>query len=559
MIKIFLKIASIFPQKNHPFNEEKNGILDLNYSEHEYKTAYFLEDLFWKWFDFKKLKWKTVLDIWCGWWWKWVYLAEKYWCKIIWIDTEIEFVKQAQNIAKEKKVDNLCEFKIWDAHNLDFEENSIDYVILNDVIEHIPNTQKMFDEVHKVLKKWWLCFYNFAPYYELFGHHLWDTLPIPWLHIFTTESFRIKLYKESVKDLPDWEKRINLRIWKNKKWKETFSYLNRISRKKFLKIQDKFLSQNKFILIYEKQNFLKNLKFLRNFPILNELFSRLYVWILKKSEGKKNNSYIIKKWIKSLLFSIMRIYLMLIIVLFVGQKHFIFLPSNETYDLIYENSTELYIKTDSWNIINSIFIDNNSEKTVLYFHWNWWNIYYLDHMIEVFNDLKLNGYIFDYRWYWKSTWEIKDESDLYHDNNFVYDYIIKSWVKPENIILWWQSLWWAMAIDTAQNKDNYALIVESSFYSMWEMAHSIYPFIPTKILLKYKFDSYKKLKNINTKALFMHSKKDEIINYAQWIKLYNYMNWEKYFYELNWTHNWWFLEDYDGFIANLKDFLKIKS
>jgi hypothetical protein len=41
---------------------------------------------------------------------------------------------------------------------------------------------------------------------------MWDTIQIPWLHVFTTENFRIKLYKKSVKNLADADKRINLRI-----------------------------------------------------------------------------------------------------------------------------------------------------------------------------------------------------------------------------------------------------------------------------------------------------------------------------------------------------------
>jgi hypothetical protein len=62
---------------------------------------------------------------------------------------------------------------------------------------------------------------------------MWDTIQIPWLHLFTTETFRIGLYKESVKHLPDAGKRIALRIGVNNKNKEVFSYLNGITRKDF--------------------------------------------------------------------------------------------------------------------------------------------------------------------------------------------------------------------------------------------------------------------------------------------------------------------------------------
>jgi len=283
LINLFLFISKKLPKLNHPFNQFKNWILDLNYSKHEFETAKFLEQFFWHIFDFNKFNWKTILDIWCWWWWKWVYLSSKYNARIIWIDTEKNFIWQARQISKEKQVEHLCNFRLWDALNLDIENNSIDYIILNDVIEHIPNTKKMFLECYRVLKPKWKIFFNFAPYYEFFWHHLWDNIPIPWLHIFTTESFRIKLYKKSCEKLPDWQKRINLRIWKDKNWKESFTYLNKITRKEFLKIQNQLFEKWLFISKYKKFNMLKNLVFLEKIPIFNEFCSRLYIWIWEKN------------------------------------------------------------------------------------------------------------------------------------------------------------------------------------------------------------------------------------------------------------------------------------
>ena len=120
-----------------------------------------------------------------------------------------------------------------------------------------------------------------------------------------------------------------------------------------------------------------------------------------------------------------------------------FFPLKTTKEITQKNIKELNIKTDKWNTLNALFLDNNSDKTVLYFHWNWWNIYHLDNMIKVFNDLKLNAYLFDYRSFWKSDSKITSENDLYYDNNFVYNYILKTWIKENNIIIWWHSLGWA--------------------------------------------------------------------------------------------------------------------
>lgn len=282
LLYIIYYISKLFPKKDHPFNKEKNWILNLNYSYHEYNQASELFKLFEKNFDFESLKWKKILDIWCWWWWKRVYLAKNYECFVYWIDIEREFIKQAEAISIEKKQEKRCFFSIQNAHNMDFKDEEFDVVIMNDVIEHIPKTKKLFDEVYRVLKKWWIVLINFAPYYEIFWHHLWDTLPIPWLHVFFSDSFLIDLYKLSCKNLPDWQKRINLRIWLDKNWQECFTYLNKITKNKFDIIIDSLVKEDKFFVRYQKQYMLKNLKIFSYIPFLREMFYRLNIVILEK-------------------------------------------------------------------------------------------------------------------------------------------------------------------------------------------------------------------------------------------------------------------------------------
>jgi hypothetical protein len=153
---------------------------------------------------------------------------------------------------------------------------------MSDVLEHIPNTEKLFEEVFRVLKKWWIILFDFAPYYHYFWHHIWDTIRIPWLHLFTTEKFRIKLYKESVKNYPDSNKRISLRIWVNQDWKESFDYLNRISRKNFENVIK--LYKNKWYFSESKIKYfmLKGKSFLSRLPILREVFIKHILWFIIK-------------------------------------------------------------------------------------------------------------------------------------------------------------------------------------------------------------------------------------------------------------------------------------
>lgn len=223
---------------------------------------------------------KKVLDIWCGGWWKSIYLAEKFNSDVVWIDLNETFLKQAKDKSKEKAVNKKTKFLIKDALNTWFKDGEFDVIIMSDVLEHIPNTESLLKESYRILKKGWFIIFDFAPYYHYFGHHLWDTIQVPWLHVFTTEKFRIKLYKESVKLLDDGKKRIDLRIWRN--WKrESFTYLNRITRKDFENIL-KNLKKEHNVKIDVKYYMLKKLNFLSKIPLFRELFIRHIVWVIKK-------------------------------------------------------------------------------------------------------------------------------------------------------------------------------------------------------------------------------------------------------------------------------------
>lgn len=271
-----------FFKREHPFNVSKNWVLDLNYADFEYKHSKNLFDMYKKYTKLSVFRNAKVLDIWCWAWWKALYLVEKYNSNIVWIDLNETFLKEANSFAKEKWIDKQLKFKKQSATDMWFNNDTFDVIIMSDVIEHIPNTEKMFQEAYRVLKKWWIILFDFASYYHFFGHHIWDTIQIPWVHLFTTEDFRIKLYEESVKKLPDWDKRIALRIGKTIKWR-WFTYLNKIKRKQFEDIISDFKLKNK-VKIKIEYNMLKNKKILSKIPFIREVFVKHIIGVIIKNK-----------------------------------------------------------------------------------------------------------------------------------------------------------------------------------------------------------------------------------------------------------------------------------
>ncbi len=280
-IQCILKVNTLFPKKNHPFDLLENWVSDMNYTQFEYDHAEQLLNQYRNFIDLKELQGKKILEIGSGWGWKIIYIAQKYNAKSIWIDLNQHFLSQANKKSQELWVDNQVEFLEMDALNMDFPDNTFDIVLMSDVLEHIPQTQKLIWEVLRVTKKWWKILFDFAPYYHYYGHHIWDRINIPWIHVFFTDNFMADLYEASLDWFPDKEKRLDLRVSQIAN-KRVFTYLNKISRKKFENIISKYEEMWVFENCTISYFMLKNIDFFSKIPIIREIFIRHIVWVLKK-------------------------------------------------------------------------------------------------------------------------------------------------------------------------------------------------------------------------------------------------------------------------------------
>ena len=68
---------------------------------------------------------------------------------------------------------------------------------------------------------------------------------------------------------------------------------------------------------------------------------------------------------------------------------------------------------------------------------------------------------------------------------------------------------------------------------MEKAAKIYYQYLPIKFLLKDKYNSEKKIKNIKTPILIMHGKKDQIIPFYMGKKLFDSANNPKFFLQID--------------------------
>ena len=105
---------------------------------------------------------------------------------------------------------------------------------------------------------------------------------------------------------------------------------------------------------------------------------------------------------------------------------------------------------------------------------------------------------------------------------------------------------------TEENEFN-SIILESPYTSMEKAAKLYYPYLPVKFLLKDKYNSEKKIKNIKTPILIMHGKKDDVVPFKMGVELFEKANQPKFsYFSENDDH---MMEFNDQLINSLKKFL----
>ena len=168
-------------------------------------------------------------------------------------------------------------------------------------------------------------------------------------------------------------------------------------------------------------------------------------------------------------------------------------------------------------------------KTILFFHGNAGK---LDNRIYKLNELAkldLNYLIIAYRGFSGNKGN-PTEMGLYKDAKAAKDWLNNQGIDDQNIILYGESLGTGVATHLAQKKNYAGIILETPFTSMVDAAKTFYPYIPVNILLKDKFENYKKVKNINSPILVMHGEVDQIVPFSMGKKIYEIANEPKYSY-----------------------------
>ncbi len=236
---------------------------------------------------------------------------------------------------------------------------------------------------------------------------------------------------------------------------------------------------------------------------------------------------------------------------FVFQSQYIYYP--ERILSADPGSIGLYFESVSFETVDGVklsgwFVPSESSRGVILFcHGNAGNISHRLESIQIFHRLGLDIFIFDYRGYGQSEGK-PTEHGTYKDAEAAWQYLIEErQVKPNEIIVFGRSLGGAVASWLAQNHTPRALIIESTFTSLADIAAKLYPYLPVRLLLRFEYNTAEHLGRVNYPVLIVHSRDDEIMPFSHGRQLFEMANEPKEFLEITGTHN-------EGFITSGKHY-----
>jgi hypothetical protein len=158
--------------------------------------------------------------------------------------------------------------------------------------------------------------------------------------------------------------------------------------------------------------------------------------------------------------------------------------------------------------------DAATRPTVLYFYGNGMSLAKCVDQFTAFRRLGANVLVPDYLGFGLSGGRASEQA-CYQTADAAYKFLVADpRIDPSQIIIAGWSLGAAVAIDLASREPPAGLVVMSGFTSLVDMGRKLYPFLPVRWLLKYRFDNAAKIGRVKCPTIVAHGARDDLVPYS---------------------------------------------
>lgn len=208
------------------------------------------------------------------------------------------------------------------------------------------------------------------------------------------------------------------------------------------------------------------------------------------------------------------VYLTICLAAYFGNRLFMYFPDAERYspaEAGLEGVAEIEIATGDGETLVAWHAPAKSGKpTILYFHGNAGNAAGRAPKIDI---MRANGngvFYLNNRGYGGSSGRPSEQRNV-ADALAAYDYLAGLGVKPEETVLYGESLGSGQAVKLAAQRPVRAVILEAPLTSTIDVGKRTYFFLPLRLILTDQFRNEDNIRAVTAPALIVHGQQDTVI------------------------------------------------
>jgi fermentation-respiration switch protein FrsA (DUF1100 family) len=214
--------------------------------------------------------------------------------------------------------------------------------------------------------------------------------------------------------------------------------------------------------------------------------------------------------------------LVFLAVFILGQNRLLYFPTGRlatTPAALGLDADDLPVVTEDGVRLHGWWIRGSGKRVLLFFHGNAGNIADRLERTKILNTrFGLDVFLFDYRGYGRSQGSPSEEG-LYRDARAVYTAAVSAGFRPEQIVVFGESLGAAVAVDLARRWACAGLVLEAPFLSIPAVARIHYPFVPA-FFVRSRFDNLSKIADVTAPKLILVPEFDEVVPPIQGRRLF---------------------------------------
>ena len=208
------------------------------------------------------------------------------------------------------------------------------------------------------------------------------------------------------------------------------------------------------------------------------------------------------------------VYLVFIASMGLMQKRLMYFPDSSRFvpsEWALDELKPLHVISDDGLETTSWYrpAQKHDKFTIIFFQGNAGHLGYRNYKVRPWLDAGYGVLMVGYRGF--SNPGSPSEAGLYNDAKAAIEALKKQGLSEKSFILYGESMGTGVATQMATEFDASALILESPYTSVPDVGADRYPMVPVHWLLRDKYDSLSKIKDVHMPLLLLHGEEDDVV------------------------------------------------